>query len=349
MERGYEVLIVDDEPIIRKGLKKMLENSGRPISGIRLASSGEEAIVLLEEQFSHFVFTDIRMPDMDGLELSENIRQRGWPLQIVVVSGFGEFAYAQKCLSYGVKEYLLKPVRSADIERILDKLINEVRTGSKQNLSMREFEVFMERISEAVWYLKTEEAAKSLDDWRQYTETLNLDQAGMVRLYQDALDRVVKLLNAKGIYTFEEIYGFGEDKATNRALVYQNFEDAVFRMLQYLQRKRKGNLIDPIEAAKEYIGSHLNDEISLEEVADYLGLNPSYFSQLFKQSTQETFVHFRMKKRMELAQQLLQNASYRMCDIAQEVGYTDYSHFAKTFKKWFGVSPTEFRNNLGIE
>ncbi|GGD56821.1 response regulator transcription factor [Paenibacillus nasutitermitis] len=352
MEKGYDVLIVDDEPIIRKGLKKMVEVSGRPIAEIRIASSGEEALERIKESLPHFVFTDIRMSDMDGIELSKIIQQQGWPLQVVVISGFGEFQYAQKCLSYGVKEFLLKPVRSDEFGRVLDKLIDGVGISKARiSLSMLEFDIGMERISDAIWYLNEDNLHSCLTDWKRYTVTLHLTMQDFIQLYQDGLDRVNKLLNQKDIYPFDKVPNLvsASNAMLDEGLVCAHFEQSIFSIFQDLQRKRKGNVIDPIKAAKDYIESHLNKEVSLEEVAVYLGLNPSYFSQLFKQTTRETFVHFRMKKRMERAQRLLHNASHRMYDIAEEVGYTDYSHFAKTFKKWFGISPTEYRSKLGID
>ena len=352
MAMGYDVLIVDDEPIIRKGLTKMVEVSGRPIADIRVASSGEEALERIKESLPHFVFTDIRMSDMDGLELSRIIQQEGWPLQVVIISGFEEFQYAQKCLSYGVKVYLLKPVRQVEIGSVLDKLIDGAgKSHARPSLSMRSFDSGMERISDAIWQLDESNLHTSLANWKRYTDGLELSMPQRVQLCQDGLDRVNKLLNQKDIYPFESAANATSawHASPDEAELFMKFEQAVFAVFEHLQHKRKGNVIDPIEAAKAYIESHLNKEVKLEEVAEYLGLNPSYFSQLFKQTTQETFVHYRTKKRMELAQRLLHHASHRMYDIAEEVGYTDYSHFAKTFKKWFGISPTEYRSNLGID
>ena len=104
--------------------------------------------------------------------------------------------------------------------------------------------------------------------------------------------------------------------------------------------KRKGKLKDPVEEAKQYIETHLAEEVSLEEVAGRIGLNASYFSQLFKQSTQETFVQYRTRRRMEKAKKLLAQPHYRITDISGEVGYADHPHFTKTFKKHTGLLPS---------
>ncbi|WP_127585619.1 response regulator transcription factor [Paenibacillus koleovorans] len=347
---SYSILIVDDEPMIRRGLQKLVETSGRPIGTIRLASSAEEALVQLEAQLPDFVLTDIRLPEMDGIELCRLIQLRGWPVQVAVISGYGEFQYAQKCLSYGVKEYLLKPIKTEELERVLDKLIDEAEGGSQRTLSIGDCEAYMTRIGDSIWYLQEQELHAALEDWRLYVQSIGLQPRVLARLLLDNLSNLIRSLNTRDVYPFDAVRtaewtADGQTAATLFAL----FKQAALGMYDYLHLKRRGFAIDPIEAAKEYIDTHLNKEVSLDEVAQHLGLNSSYFSQLFKQTTQETFVHYRMKKRMERAKWLLERESYRMSDIALEIGYIDYSHFAKTFKKWFGVSPTEYRAKLGLD
>ena len=76
--------------------------------------------------------------------------------------------------------------------------------------------------------------------------------------------------------------------------VYRYFADGIRETLCFLQKRRKGKLKDPIEEVKKYIEQNLGSEISLEEVAELLGLHPNYFSVMFKQMTGETFVQYRI-------------------------------------------------------
>jgi two-component system response regulator YesN len=132
-------------------------------------------------------------------------------------------------------------------------------------------------------------------------------------------------------------------------IAFSSFEEHIHMLLDSLKQKRKGRAKDPMEEAKKYIETHLSREIPLEEVADQLGLNASYFSQLFKQMTGETFVQYRIRKRMDKAKKLLEQPHYRIIDISYEVGYADHPHFTKTFKKYTGLSPSEYRDKLGIK
>jgi two-component system response regulator YesN len=156
-----------------------------------------------------------------------------------------------------------------------------------------------------------------------------------------------KRLNTRDVFLFSDKLQLHD--AVNEAEAWLRFETSLERVLQELRTKRKGKLKDPIEEAKSYIETHLAEEVSLEEVAERIGLNPSYFSQLFKQSTQETFVQYRTRRRMEKAKKLLAQPQYRITDISGEVGYADHPHFTKTFKKYVGCLPSEYRIKLGVD
>lgn len=120
----------------------------------------------------------------------------------------------------------------------------------------------------------------------------------------------------------------------------------------------KGNLIDeiekweekkreecsrPIAAVKEYIGKNFERDITLADAAARVFLNPNYLSSLFKKETSMTFLEYLQKYRMEVAQDLLKDASVRPALIPEMVGYKDSKHFAKLFKKIVGLSPAEYR------
>lgn len=87
----------------------------------------------------------------------------------------------------------------------------------------------------------------------------------------------------------------------------------------------------------------------MDEVAQKLGLNASYFSQLFKKETGETFVKFRIRLRMEKAKELLLRNDIRVIDIPGMIGLNDHPHFTKTFKKYTGQTPSEYRVEMGID
>lgn len=97
-----------------------------------------------------------------------------------------------------------------------------------------------------------------------------------------------------------------------------------------------------IGAAKSYIHSHL-ESVSLDTVAVFLQLSPTYFSKLFKERTDMHFSDYCQQERMTLAKQLLSDPRKQIQDIAQQTGYSNATNFARAFKMQCGISPTEFR------
>ncbi|WP_426447361.1 response regulator transcription factor [Paenibacillus sp. S-38] len=344
----YRILIADDEPMIRRGLQKLVEQSGIPLASIRTAENGETALRLIREERPDFLFTDIRMPKMDGLELCRAAAEMDADIQTVVISGYGDFEYAQKCVSYGVKEYLLKPVSIGQFRDVLQKLIRvSTKLRTESFVPVTKLESWATGLDEAVWTLQEEELGKVLERIREELGSFGLkpNRHGEVLAELHAL--LIRRLNTRDV--FELHAAFDEAGAAAPEAAWSGFCGSCRVLFGELRSKRKGRVKDPVEEAKGYIEDHLAREVSLEEVAEHIGLNPSYFSQLFKQSTQETFVQYRTRRRMEKAKKLLQLPHYRITDISGEVGYADHPHFTKTFKKYAGCLPSEFRQKLGMD
>ena len=118
----YNVLLVDDEYYLRQSLRRRIEEEADDFRIVAEASDGREALKALDEHDIHVVFTDIRMPVMDGLALAEKIHESGRGILMVILTGYAEFEYARKALTYGVTDYLLKPVEPEELSNTLSAL-----------------------------------------------------------------------------------------------------------------------------------------------------------------------------------------------------------------------------------
>lgn len=118
-----KVFLVEDEYIIREGIKNIINWEGNGYTFCGEAADGELALPLISKTQPDIVITDIKMPFMDGLELSRLIKQKYPNIEIIILSGYDEFDYAKQGISIGVAQYLLKPISGAD----LLKAVNEVR------------------------------------------------------------------------------------------------------------------------------------------------------------------------------------------------------------------------------
>ena len=117
-----KVFLVDDEIVIREGIRESFPWDRTPYTLVGEAPDGEMALPMIRDTNPDIVITDIKMPFMDGLELCRSLRSRMPWIGIIVLSGYDEFEYARQCIQLGVREYLLKPVSSADLKEALDKV-----------------------------------------------------------------------------------------------------------------------------------------------------------------------------------------------------------------------------------
>ncbi len=118
----YRVLLVDDEVLVREAISENIiwEELGYELDGS--CQNGKEAIEYLENNFVDVVLTDICMPYVDGMELSEFIYKEHPGIHIIIFSGFDEFEYAKRAIKYDVEEYLLKPITAFELSEALINL-----------------------------------------------------------------------------------------------------------------------------------------------------------------------------------------------------------------------------------
>ena len=128
-----KVLIVDDEKLERVLIRKGFDWEANGYEIIGEASGGEEALEFFELKEPDIVITDINMPHMDGLMLTEKIRERSLKCRVVIVTGYREFEYARRALKLGVKDFILKPVNIHDIANIVNHIKEELKEEEGYN------------------------------------------------------------------------------------------------------------------------------------------------------------------------------------------------------------------------
>ena len=136
----YTYLIVDDEMIERKGIRMLLSWMNIR-ENILEASNGEEALEVFEKEKIDVLLTDINMPFMDGIELLSRIHEEYPGTETVIFSGYDEFSYAKKAISYGVSAYILKPVNPEEFKKVVgeitEKLAKSEREEKRKDESMK--------------------------------------------------------------------------------------------------------------------------------------------------------------------------------------------------------------------
>ena len=139
---SYKIFFVEDEIVTREGIRDNVDWQANGFELCGEAPDGEMALPMLQATQPDVLITDIKMPFMDGLQLSKIVRERMPQTKIVILSGHDEFEYAQQAIKLGVTEYLLKPVTVQDMNSVLQRVAGKITREEQdqqalQNLRMQ--------------------------------------------------------------------------------------------------------------------------------------------------------------------------------------------------------------------
>ena len=138
----YKVLVVDDEKIGRDGISFLLKQSSYQFD-IKEAQNGKVALQYLLNNEVDFLFTDIKMPFMDGIELIQEVMKVKPEIKIVILSGYSDFEYAKNAMKVGVSEYLLKPIDPKEFNTSLDKVVKQYESQKKEQMKIKRQNVLL--------------------------------------------------------------------------------------------------------------------------------------------------------------------------------------------------------------
>ncbi len=128
----HKLIIVDDEKIIRDGLDSYFKSYDSGFEVVGVFENATLALDFLRKHPCDVVFTDIRMDKMSGLDLAKAVYDEKMKTLLVLISGYGEFEYAQKALKYKVFDYILKPVRFKQLDELLKRLKDSMEETADQ-------------------------------------------------------------------------------------------------------------------------------------------------------------------------------------------------------------------------
>lgn len=507
-EKKITLAILDDEVHIIRLLEALIPWDELCLEYIGNAHNGIDGRSLIIEKKPDIVITDIKMPGLDGLSLIAEIHESFPNTEFIILSGFSQFDYAKKAITYDVKNYLLKPINKAELRDALEKLIKNkknrqqeikilqesgeqklnsvfenlllgkidadesfippnsafhvclIKIDSPENaISGELYKLVYEKIvqilkkhgfTSGVYINKDTAVFLSLSpdpdgnlftsrlqqlyfDFQQITQLFpqllfTFFESGLTKeplhvVYQNLLS----LLPLRRLESFhhiitpaalppadfpaqalaawnkncDKIVSAADDSAAGKALssfidsltpdtavIREQIYASAARHLAVLVEERRQNdfewysaklvpalrlalpleeltrrfkelvldfiaqffagqqkdIIRPVRLADAYMQEHFSDyDISLEKVAEIVGLTPAYFSALYKKEKQTGFLESLTAVRIKKSKDLLQSGNETVAKISSLVGYSDIKYFGKIFKKVTGITPNEFR------
>ena len=153
----YKVVIVDDEPLIAEGLKKIVDWDGYNCVVVGVASSGKEGLELVRSCNPDILFTDIRMPGMDGLTMVAALRSEYENLQVIILTGYRDFEYARQALTLGVHRFLVKPSKMNELEEALETVVKKLSESKSDDDSLEDDKTIANNfiVKQAITYIES--------------------------------------------------------------------------------------------------------------------------------------------------------------------------------------------------
>lgn len=256
----YKVLIIDDEVFIREGMKQIIPWKELGCELVGEAQNGEEGVDKIVQFMPDIVISDIRMPKKSGLEMIDEIKSINKNMQIIILTGFREFEYAQQAIRLGVLRFLLKPSKMEEIkEAILTAVTNLDKLPKKEH----RYEVIEEKIE-----FNNEEMNEDIDK-PQY-------------LVKQAIEYINQYYNQK----------------LDLQTVADQLYVSTWHLCKVIKKQTGTNFVDllnkaRIENAKKML---LESNMKIYEIAEAVGYtDTAYFSKIFKRIAQVTPNEYRNK------------------------------------------------------
>lgn len=355
----YNVLLVDDDKTIRYMLRRFTdwEQYGFRLAGE--ACDGKEALKKLAASSFELVITDIRMPGMNGIEFLQELKNRQIDVCLIFLSTYNDFEYAQQGIRLGVFDYMTKPVDDRALGGVLSRTRKHLDEEKFLQLKLSEEKRLVEE-SMALYYPSDREeklvqllfqgdkavlsAAESIS--AEIAQKLGLDLLKAKML----LERLTLHIRKKIEQEFPWIPKLENTTPAPGMNQRQTIEEMKAAFLQYI-----GNMLQVIQKYElhqkdgivrktcRYVMKHVEEDVTLEDVATEVRVSKSYIGKLFKQKTGSNFNDYVTKVKMEHAKALLRSGDYKNYEISDKLGYSSPDYFGRLFKQYSGYTPLEFR------
>ncbi|SFB58071.1 two-component system, response regulator YesN [Cohnella sp. OV330] len=296
-----KVLLIEDEPLLRQGLVRIVERMGLPIEEIGEAADGREGLRRLAELRPDIVVTDIRMPEMNGLDFIREAKKLDEKLEFILVSGYEEFEFAKRGIQYGVADYLLKPVDPDELRgclmRIMAKIEQDRRHSSLgeelRQLQQKSEETSRERLltkliqqgGESVAVEQDEKLAAMSVSCREfavvlievalpglpYRSFLQGDEALLRFAISNVISQMLESAEREGtlfrhsIYDKELVYVLGDGNSIEPAAMKRELEEALTGINRYLKLEATIGFGMPVRSVRQIHQSYQQAKQALRD------------------------------------------------------------------------------------
>ena len=338
----YKVIIIDDELPIRKSLTQIINKRIPECSVVADAENGKDGISKICEFNPDIIITDIFMPQIDGLDMIREIRPNA---KIIVITGFRDFGKAQQAVNLNVFDLLVKPINHAKLLDSITNAINSIKTEKLISLRI----LFTAAMGDCDISGIENYAALITREINQ----LNSVDIVFIREYFTKLFFAMQetrstVINTNDEYTDNESLKAMIEQSSDIGELTDVFSECVNNITNSMQQQQLSNISKHIQMAIDYINENYKKKLSLEDVSFHINLSVVHTSRLFKKETGKTVLDYINEVKLTKAKQMLDTGKYKVYEVADELGFSNSHYFSTLFKKFTGLTPSEYLQNKHI-
>lgn len=361
-----KVLLVDDEPIVRRGLRATVNWEKYGMTVVAEASNGKRG---WEEFLAHqpdVVITDIVMPEESGLELSRKIKAQAPKTKILLLSCHKDFEFAQEGLNLGASGYLLKTVfDDKELEYFLCTFQKEILGTSKNflNDSLNEsfllwlsgynnnFEQKLDELFNGEWgWMNHKFYAFFIQNMPSMAQEIVLQYSNYITI---SFGKNLTFLFVDESYHPTLLANLTEERVALKDLNWIHAgpllgkQDWIKSVMAFHHAQQQDGMLHQYPSvllqAVEHIMRNLSKPMTVSDIAEAVGMSRSHLSTLFKKKIGDSIHSFIEKKQLHLAKQLLKGTKLTIQEIGEQIGIQDAKYFSKWFKRCTGLPPSNYR------
>jgi len=343
-----KALIVDDDVFVRKCLIQMLPWRELDFSQVLEADNGADALDIAMREKTDLVITDVKMPQMDGLELSARLSRNMLDICILLLSEHSDFAFAQQALKCGVRDYILKPLTGERLTEICEK-IRQATEGMQMRRYYTALKIDKSSVRKVICEMLESMDAQAIQDV--------FDHFAANKIHRDDL-KSFGLMFLSELFDQTEAMTFSKSEVQglrSRLLDdYAQVKDVTdLRALLHtacakcyaLSMNGSVTSASHVQKIVSYIDTNYMDpNLSVAQVSDWLHLSTIYTGALFKKCNGKSIVSYIHEVRIEQAKKLLLDMSINVKEVSMQVGYMTPDYFSRIFNLSVGVTPSKYRS-----
>lgn len=329
------ILIVDEDEIFRSALCKKLREAV-PCRIEPSLSAQEDIVSYCRETLPDLVFLEVRLFEISGLDLAQQIRPISPATQIYILSAYWDVELVKAAWDIGINGFYRKPVSFRVLQELARKIVH-----SDQKVSDAVIQKAM-KILDAGDYMAVYQGAGELSD--AVYEQSGGDAKEAAGILRGMRERILKycLKNDSRQKVTEQLPVMNEAFLNDRHMI----EMWITSFLDVMYRERFAEHYEIVRSVFDYIEPNIKEYISMTDLIEHSNISQQYLLRLFKKQMNMSAMNYIQCRKIMLAKSYLYFGNDSVLDVAMKLGFGDGSYFTKIFKKYEHITPYQYKKDM---